>query len=93
MSSITVQELPEAKAPIDWKRVAFIITGLALFALIYYCPAWPDAIDPKGEHFVLSKEAKGARIARCSDQLRRGDPSHSGLDHRQATPKHHGERS
>ena len=38
----------------------FILGGLALFALIYYSPAWPDAIDPKGEHFVLSTQAKGA---------------------------------
>jgi sodium-dependent dicarboxylate transporter 2/3/5 len=58
--SVTVQELPGAKAPFDWKRVVFIVAGLALFAFIYYSPAWPDAIDPKGEHFVLSKEAKGA---------------------------------
>jgi sodium-dependent dicarboxylate transporter 2/3/5 len=55
-----VKEITEAKAPFDWKRVAFILGGLALFAFIYYSPAWPDAIDPKGEHFVLSKEAKGA---------------------------------
>ncbi len=58
--SATVQELPETKTPFDWKRVFFILLGLGLFALIYYCPAWPDAIDPKGEHFVLSKQAKGA---------------------------------
>ena len=38
----------------------FILGGLALFALIYYSPAWPDAVDPKGEHFVLSPQAKGA---------------------------------
>jgi sodium-dependent dicarboxylate transporter 2/3/5 len=55
-----VKELPDTKTPFDWKRVAFIIGGLALFALIYYSPAWPDAIDPKGEHFILSKQAKGA---------------------------------
>ncbi len=60
MSGITVKELPEAKTPFDWKRMVFILAGLALFAIIYYCPAWPDAIDPKGEHFVLSKQAKGA---------------------------------
>jgi len=60
MSGTTVKELTEVKAPFDWKRVAFIIGGLALFAFIYYSPAWPDAIDPKGEHFVLSKQAKGA---------------------------------
>ena len=58
--SATVQELPDTKTPFDWKRVVFILGGLALFALIYYSPAWPDAVDPKGEHFALSKEAKGA---------------------------------
>ncbi len=60
MSGTVVKELTEVKAPFDWKRVAFIIGGLALFAFIYYSPAWPDAIDPKGEHFILSKQAKGA---------------------------------
>jgi sodium-dependent dicarboxylate transporter 2/3/5 len=60
MSGAIVKELPETKTPFDWKRVVFIIGGLALFAFIYYSPAWPDAIDPKGEHFVLSKQAKGA---------------------------------
>ncbi len=60
MSAAIVKESPEAKAPFDWKRIAFILLGLGLFALIYYCPAWPDAIDPKGAHFALSKQAKGA---------------------------------
>ena len=60
MSAAIVKELPEAKTPFDWKRLVFILLGLGLFALIYYCPAWPDAIDPKGEHFVLTKQAKGA---------------------------------
>ena len=58
--SATVQELPETKTPFDWKRVFFILLGLGLFFLIYYCPAWPDAVDPKGAHFVLSQQAKGA---------------------------------
>ncbi len=60
MSGTTVKELTEVKTPFDWKRLAFIIGGLALFFIIYYAPAWPDAIDPKGEHFVLTKQAKGA---------------------------------
>ena len=60
MSGTTVQEITEVKTPFDWKRWVFILGGLALFALIYYSPAWPDAIDPKGEHFVLSVQAKGA---------------------------------
>ncbi len=58
MSGAIVKELPETKAPFDWKRVVFIIGGLALFAFIYYSPAWPDAIDPKGAHFVLTKQAR-----------------------------------
>ncbi|WP_448874539.1 SLC13 family permease [Desulfobulbus propionicus] len=60
MSAAIVKELPETKTPFDWKRVVFILLGLGLFTLIYYCPSWPDAIDPKGEHFVLTKQAKGA---------------------------------
>ena len=60
MSGTTVQEITEVTTPFDWKRWVFILGGLALFALIYYSPAWPDAIDPKGEHFVLSTQAKGA---------------------------------
>ena len=55
-----MEKITEAQAPINWKRWMFILGGLALFALIYYSPAWPDAVDPKGEHFVLSPQAKGA---------------------------------
>ncbi|MDD4732252.1 MAG: SLC13 family permease [Desulfovibrio sp.] len=44
----------------NWKRLFFLLLGPALFALVYYCPPWPDAIDPDGAHFVLSKEGKGA---------------------------------
>ena len=55
-----MEKITEAQAPFDWKRWVFILGGLALFALIYYSPAWPDAVDPKGEHFVLSPQAKGA---------------------------------
>jgi len=60
MSGTTVKELPEVKTPFDWKRAVFLLGGLALFFIIYYCPAWPDAIDPMGKHFVLTKQAKGA---------------------------------
>ncbi|WP_421903590.1 SLC13 family permease [Maridesulfovibrio sp.] len=48
------------KPGFDFKRLFFMLLGVALFAIVYYCPAWPDAIDPGGQHFVLSKEAKGA---------------------------------
>ncbi|MBI9075327.1 MAG: SLC13/DASS family transporter [Desulfatibacillum sp.] len=48
------------KEPFDWKRFGFLMLGVALFAIVYYCPPLPDAIDPNGAHFPLSKEAKGA---------------------------------
>jgi len=47
-------------AGISWSRIIFILVGVFLFALVYYSPPWPDAIDPLGKHFALSKEAKGA---------------------------------
>ncbi len=49
-----------AKEPFDWKRFAFLMLGVVLFVIVYYCPPAPDAIDPNGAHFPLSKEAKGA---------------------------------
>lgn len=48
------------KVKFDWKRVLFIFIGLGLFFWIYYMPPWPDAVDPMGKHFPLSKEGKGA---------------------------------
>ncbi len=44
----------------NWKRLFFISLGVVLFTIVYYSPPWPDAVDPMGEHFPLSKEAKGA---------------------------------
>ncbi|MCP3941730.1 MAG: SLC13/DASS family transporter [Desulfobacteraceae bacterium] len=48
------------KTHIDWKRILFLLTGVALFVIVNFSPPWPDAIDPTGKHFILSKEAKGA---------------------------------
>jgi sodium-dependent dicarboxylate transporter 2/3/5 len=45
---------------INWKRILFMFIGVALFALVYASPPWPDAIDPLGKHFVLSREGKAA---------------------------------
>jgi len=45
---------------IDWKKIAFICLGIALFAVVYWAPPWPDAIDPMDQHFPLTREAKGA---------------------------------
>jgi len=44
----------------DWKKTLFLLLGVALFAVVYYSPPWPDAVDPMGKHFALSREAKGA---------------------------------
>ena len=44
----------------DWKRLVFLLTGIALFILVYYSPLWPDAVDPMGKHFELTREGKGA---------------------------------
>jgi sodium-dependent dicarboxylate transporter 2/3/5 len=34
--------------------------GIVLFAVVYYSPQWPDAVDPLGKEFALSREGKGA---------------------------------
>ncbi len=44
----------------DWKRLLFILLGLTFFFAVYFSSPWPDAVDPKGEHFVLSREGKAA---------------------------------
>jgi len=45
---------------IDWKRWGYLGLGLLLFVVVYFSPQWPDAIDPMGKHFPLTKEGKGA---------------------------------
>jgi len=57
---MTTDALQAENRPIDWKRLFFLTLGLGLFALVYFSPAWPDAIDPNGERFALSPEAQGA---------------------------------
>ncbi len=42
----------------DWKNIMFMMLGIALFALVYYSPPWPDVFDPLGKKFVLSREGK-----------------------------------
>lgn len=54
----TAITLKETK--IDWKRIIFLLTGVVLFAVVNFSPAWPDAIDPSGKRFILSPQAKGA---------------------------------
>jgi solute carrier family 13 (sodium-dependent dicarboxylate transporter), member 2/3/5 len=45
---------------IDWRRIFFILLGLGIFLGVYYMPDWPDAVDPTGKAFSLSREGKGA---------------------------------
>ena len=45
---------------VDWKKMGFLLLGVALFTVVYLAPVWPDAVDPMGKSFPLSKEAKGA---------------------------------
>lgn len=52
--------MTEEVKPFNWKRLVFMLLGIALFAIVYYAPPWPDAVDPLGQHFALSREAKGA---------------------------------
>ena len=44
----------------DWKRLFFIFTGIFLFVFVYFSGAWPDAIDPEGNRFELTREGRGA---------------------------------
>ena len=54
-------EIADASKPqLDWKRTLFMLIGLTLFAIVNFSPAWPDAVDPAGKHFVLSAQGKGA---------------------------------
>jgi sodium-dependent dicarboxylate transporter 2/3/5 len=45
---------------LNTKQFIFLIVGILLFTLVYFAPPWPDAVDPIGNHFILSKEGKGA---------------------------------
>ncbi len=45
---------------LDTKRLIFTALGILLFVVVYFSPPWPDAVDPAGKHFALSREGKGA---------------------------------
>ncbi len=44
----------------DWKRIAFILLGLTLFAVVYFAPMPNPAVDPQGQAFPLTGEGKAA---------------------------------
>ncbi len=45
---------------LDLKRIGFILLGLSLFFWLYLADPLPDAVDPLGEHFPLTREGKAA---------------------------------
>ncbi len=53
-------ELGAQTISVDWRKVLFLLLGVVLFLVVYFCPMWPDAVDPQGKHFLLTKEGKGA---------------------------------
>lgn len=48
----------ESKA--ERKRLFFLLLGIFLFTIVYYSPPFPDAVDPVGKSFILTREGKGA---------------------------------
>jgi len=44
------------KMVFDWKRIFFILLGLALFFAFYFMGDLPDAVDPAGKHFPLPSQ-------------------------------------
>jgi len=52
--------ITDAEGKINWTRLILMFVGLSLFVVVYFSPAWPDAVDPMGKHFQLSQEGKGA---------------------------------
>ncbi len=57
---MTIQATTLTSSKIDWKCILFLLIGLILFFVVNFAPPWPDAVDPSGKHFALSREAKGA---------------------------------
>ena len=45
---------------VDWRRHVWLLVGVALFSVVYFCPPFPDAVDPQGVPFELTHEGKAA---------------------------------
>ena len=50
----------DEQSKINWTKIIFLLVGVFLFIIVYTSSSWPDAVDPMGKNFPLSKEAKGA---------------------------------
>ncbi|MBW1846769.1 MAG: SLC13/DASS family transporter [Deltaproteobacteria bacterium] len=56
----TEQSIQPVKNGFNYKKLVLLPLGILAFLVIYFLPDFSDAIDPSGEHFVLTKEGKGA---------------------------------
>jgi sodium-dependent dicarboxylate transporter 2/3/5 len=45
---------------VDGKKYFWMSAGVALFCVVYFCPPFPDAVDPQQQRFPLSHEGKAA---------------------------------
>jgi sodium-dependent dicarboxylate transporter 2/3/5 len=45
---------------VDWRRIFFILLGLGLLVAVQLSPPWPDAVDPAGKAFALTREGKAS---------------------------------
>ncbi len=55
----TIHFAPQ-KPAFDYKRASFILLGIGIFLWIFFLDPLPDAIDPAGQHFELTREGKAA---------------------------------
>lgn len=52
--------LRAVRADVDWKRIFFALLGIFVFLAVYFSPPLPDAVDPSGQKFPLTREGRGA---------------------------------
>jgi sodium-dependent dicarboxylate transporter 2/3/5 len=60
MTPELANEATQARNWTNRKKHFWLLLGVALFCLAYFCPPLPDAIDPEGESFALSHQGKAA---------------------------------
>jgi sodium-dependent dicarboxylate transporter 2/3/5 len=45
---------------VDWHKYFWMFVGIALFCIVYFMPAFPNAVDPDGKEFMLSHQGQSA---------------------------------